>query len=129
MNIVRKIKISHLIDMEYTEDELKILDIINDILENMVEYTPTFADKSIFYMNKTTGNYIFEINNIKDKLFINGIIYREINTLTNNIKIIQDIIEFIIKKFIYMNKNYIINVGKDEISFTENSFKIENSIE
>ncbi len=59
MNLVRKIKISKLISVEFTEIETEIIEFINSKLSDLIPYKYTNLPKSMFYMSPA-GKWLLE---------------------------------------------------------------------
>ena len=59
MNIIRKLKISKLVNVEFTDMENNLLEFINDKLSNLSVYHSQKHHYSTFYMSQT-GEYVLE---------------------------------------------------------------------
>ncbi len=69
MNLVRKIKISKITSVEFTEKEKEIIDFINSKLSDLIPFKHDNYPLSIFYMS-SNGKWILEQDNNIDRLYI-----------------------------------------------------------
>lgn len=69
MNLVRKIKISKLTDVSFTDEEKEIVDFIKSKLDDLIPFKWDKYPLSIFYMN-SKGDYILEQDDKRDSLFV-----------------------------------------------------------
>ena len=92
MNIIRKLKISEIVSIEFTETEQEIIDLFNNILSDLVVFIDESEPDMINYM-KVDGIFIMQQDNKNDRLWVRyqgfwiilqfdfGLKYIEIQTL------------------------------------------------
>ena len=92
MNLIRKLKISEIVSIEFTETEKGIIDLFNDKLSDLIIFIDESYPDEINYM-KPDGTFIMQQNNKLNRLFIRylgfwsvlqldfGLIYTEIQIL------------------------------------------------
>ncbi len=69
MNLIRKYKISKLINKPLTGVETEIIDFIHEWLKDLIPFKMKAFQNSIFYMN-STGKFVLEQDNKNDRLWI-----------------------------------------------------------
>ena len=125
MNIIRKLKISEIVPVKFTETEQKIIDLFNDKLSDLVEFIDELNTDEINYM-KTDGTCIMQQDNKNDKLWVRnqgfwsvletdfGLKYTEIQTLITGI-----VERAFYKKVSKPNKDYMNYISQVEIAFNK----------
>lgn len=69
MNLVRKIKISKITEVVFTDAEKEIMNYINSKLSKLTPFECDILPTSIFYMSPE-GKWVLEIDNITDRLWV-----------------------------------------------------------
>ena len=106
MDLIRKLKISSIIKISFTETEIKINNLINEYLTNLVIFTHPNNDEDIYYILDGKCIMLFDIDD--NILYINNELYMKlINIISINEteKIITHIVNIrynINFKFIYV---------------------------
>lgn len=117
MNLVRKIKLSKIIPVSFSETELEIIDLLEVNLSNLVEFKTTEYTHQTYYMNKNG-----------EMIFYRDFIYKEINFRHNLWEklILLNVNKITIKYFLKLKLN--MDVSSDIINNTSYTW-ITNSIE
>lgn len=115
MNLVRKLKLSKLLKINLSENELKIISYIKDILDNLICYNIKFEkDRKIYFNSK--NEYIIEI--CDNNLWISNNFFNNIFYIYNNHKVeeenlstdIKNIIKYLAEKKLNIKFPYSINI-------------------
>ncbi len=99
MNLIRKYKISKILNQPLESIEKEIIDFIHSWLSNLIPFKMDEYPDSIFYM-KEDGRYVLEQNNKKDRLWVR---YNDFWSVLESkylmkYKDIQDILKFMIEE-------------------------------
>ena len=70
MNLIRKLKISEIISIKFTETEQEIIDLFNDKLSDLSIFVDDSKPDEINYM-KSDGTFIMQHDNTNDTLWVN----------------------------------------------------------
>ena len=89
MNILRKVKLSEIVDVKFTPEELDLVNSINTNLSNLILYKYKDYPERDFYINKDSNLCVLEHHKVTDIIYVNVNILTIINT---------DLIEYFIKK-------------------------------
>ena len=129
MNIIRKLKISEMVPVKFTEHEQGIIDLFNDNLSDLVVFIDESNSNKINYM-KPNGTFIMQQDNYSDILWVKykgfwGVLESKFDMEYTDIKnLIQAMVE---RAFKHKVSSPII-VYKHCISMVERAFKLKVSI-
>lgn len=95
MNIIRKVKISKIVDVNFSEKEKEILDII----EKLIYLHKHVYGNTCVYVN-SCSYFIFEANHDSNRIYVNKDLWNSVESNMSNNKYIntQKIFDYFIKK-------------------------------
>ncbi len=100
MNLVRKIKISKITEVNFTEIETEIINFVNSKLDDLIPFKYEKYPKSIFYMSPE-GKWLLEQDDKNDRLYVRYNNFWEV--LNDKYKMINSEIQYTLK---YMVEQY-----------------------
>ena len=129
MNIIRKLKISEMVPVKFTEHEQGIIDLFNDNLSDLVVFIDESNSNKINYM-KPNGTFIMQQDNGSDRLWVRYKGFWEV--LKTNFSMeytdIQNLIQDMVERAF---KHKVSSPGTSPVTYTnqiERDFKNKNSI-
>ena len=122
-NLIRKLKISEIVPVEFTESELKIVKLFDDNLKDLTIFIQDEYPNHVNYM-KPDGSWLFQIE-LNDKIFVDYNFYESLLKLNSNYDQIQLLIMYMVERILKIKVYKLMKllVKPDGI---ESSYKLKN---